>query len=157
VTSTTTTWIRPLTEATAGIPTPREIRGSHCRTAQGLFTEWAAGLSFPDYFGHNWDAFRDCLREVVDNADDDVAVLLREAGELLDDEPPNTLAILLTVLREAAAGDDPVAPGLLLILDDAPDHLPGLAQRMAEAGYPVDLGKGPKGARGWGQDRPRSI
>ncbi|WP_327313501.1 barstar family protein [Streptomyces sp. NBC_01235] len=136
-----TAWIRPLTAVDTQPWTREEVLGSHCRTAQGMFTEWAAQLGFPDYFGHNWDAFLDCLRGAVDDADHELAVVVHEAGELLADEQPNVLAILLTVLSQAAGGNG-TAPGLQLLLDDTPDRLSGLAQRMAEAGYPVDLGGG---------------
>jgi hypothetical protein len=140
----TTAWIRPLTEATTGIPMRRDVHGSHCRTSQGLFTAWAAGLGFPDYFGHNWDAFRDCLHDAVSNADFDtpdqesppqLAIIVHEAGNLLADEPQNALTILLNLLSEAA-GDDSAAPRLLLLLDDTTDRLSQLAQRLADAGYP---------------------
>ncbi|MEV0227489.1 barstar family protein [Streptomyces sp. NPDC050704] len=126
----TTAWIRPLNEATAGIPTPKEapkeVRGSRCRTRQGLFTEWAAALGFPEYFGHNWDAFGDCLRDAVSEpsepSEPPMAVVVREAGDLLADEPENVLALLLLILGQAA-GDDSAAPRLLLLLDDTPDRL----------------------------------
>ncbi len=29
-----------------------------------LFAQFAAGLRFPGWFGHNWDAFADCLRDL---------------------------------------------------------------------------------------------
>ena len=64
------------------------------------------------------------------------AVVLREAADLLADEPPNDLAVLLDVLVETA-GDNPTAPRLLLLLDDTPDRMADLARRMREAGYPV--------------------
>ncbi|MGW1783672.1 barstar family protein [Streptomyces sp. NPDC002143] len=139
----TMAWICPLTEAAAGIPTRRDIRGSHCRTRQGLFTEWAAGLGFPDHFGHNWDAFRDCVRDAVSNVRIEavgqetlqpLSVVVREAGDLLGDEPQNVLAILLNILGDCA-GDTGAAPRLRLFLEDTPDRLFLLAERMAEAGY----------------------
>ncbi|MGW1558467.1 barstar family protein [Streptomyces sp. NPDC002144] len=45
-----------------------------------------ARLGSPDWFGHHWDAFVDCLRTVADDADHDLTVVVREAGELLTDE-----------------------------------------------------------------------
>jgi RNAse (barnase) inhibitor barstar len=34
---------------------------SNYSSAQDLFSDYAAKLSFPDYFGNNWNAFYDCL------------------------------------------------------------------------------------------------
>lgn len=134
----TAAWIRPLAAKEAGLHRHEEVRGSHCRTAQRLFAEWAAGLGFPHWFGHNWDAFLDCMRMVSDDTGHDVTIVVREAGELLADERPDVLAVLLTVLSQVAR---PVGgtPGLLLLVDDTPDRLSGLARRMADAGHPVDL------------------
>ncbi|WP_329218414.1 barstar family protein [Streptomyces sp. NBC_01485] len=140
----TTSWIRPLTEAAAGLPTRGEVRGSRCRTSQDLFAEWAAGLGFPDHFGHNWNAFLDCLRDTVppvaptspgDRAAPPTAVVVREAGDLLTDEPDNALTVLALILAEAAdAGSD--EPRLLLLLDDTPARLAHLSHRMTRAGGP---------------------
>ncbi|MET9080715.1 barstar family protein [Streptomyces sp. NPDC004237] len=94
----TTAWIRPLAEAPAGIPAPKEVRGSRCRTSDALFTEWAVALGFPDHFGRNWDAFRDCLRDAV-NAEPK-AIIVREGGELLADEPERASAVLGLILGE---------------------------------------------------------
>ncbi|MFJ9900621.1 barstar family protein [Streptomyces sp. NPDC091280] len=123
----TTAWIRPLTEAPADVPAPRELRGSRCRTLEDFFTEWATGLGFPDYFSRNWDAFVDCLRDVGP-----VSVVVREAADLLVDGPPHELAVLLSVLSEAAG--DERATLRLLLLDDAPARLSDLDRRMTEAG-----------------------
>ncbi|MFI9169327.1 barstar family protein [Streptomyces lincolnensis] len=131
----TTAWIRPLTEAVDGLPAPKDVRGSACRTLQGLFTEWAAALGFPDYFGGTWDAFRDCLTDTVLDAYPHTTVVLREAGELLVDEPENVLTVLLEILGEAAGEGNArvTAPRLLLLLDDTPDGLAHLTVRLAHA------------------------
>lgn len=138
------TWVRPLAEVAAGVPAREEVRGSRCRTRQGLFMEWAAVLGFPDYFGHNWDAFYDCLRDTVSRADTGPAatigrpaapltVIVREAGDLLADEPDNALATLVSIFGDIA-DDGGGEPRLLLVLDDTPDRLSHLEQRMAAAG-----------------------
>lgn len=141
----TAAWIRPLTADVPSSAAQRTVHGSRCRTSQDLFTEWAASLGFPDYFSHSWDAFNDCLRDTAMRARQDktasqqpqpaLAVLVHEADELLCDEPPMALAIFLTVLSDSV-GQDSGNPGLLLLLDAAPDRLSQVTGRMAAAGYP---------------------
>ena len=43
---------------------PATVDGRACRTRAAFFTEVARALGFPAYFGHNWDALVDCLRDV---------------------------------------------------------------------------------------------
>ncbi len=39
-------------------------RGYHCLTHTDLFDEWSAAMQFPWYFGHNWGAFHECIRDM---------------------------------------------------------------------------------------------
>ncbi|MFD2472978.1 barstar family protein [Amycolatopsis silviterrae] len=41
------------------------IDAASCRTDQALFGVFAEELQFPGYFGHNWDAFNECLSDLV--------------------------------------------------------------------------------------------
>ncbi|MGW1716384.1 barstar family protein [Streptomyces sp. NPDC002156] len=75
-----------------------EVRGSRCRTTLDLFAEWAEVLGFPEYFGHNWDAFEECLRTVTGSSDGPLTVLVRDAGLLLVDEDPRQLATFLAIV-----------------------------------------------------------
>ncbi|MEK2494121.1 barstar family protein [Kitasatospora purpeofusca] len=91
----------------------RLVRGANCRTRAALFAEWARALSFPGYFGHNWDAFEECLNDallppgaVAAGAAGATAprllVLVTDADALLADEPPAQLALLLGILDATA-------------------------------------------------------
>jgi hypothetical protein len=59
----------------------REIRG--WTAEDDLFRALGSALHFPDYFGHNWDAFDECLREV----DGDVVLLVHDAANMWREAP----------------------------------------------------------------------
>ncbi|MFD7902364.1 barstar family protein [Kitasatospora sp. NPDC059747] len=141
----TAVWIRSLTDHEPSSATWRSVDGSRCRTSQGMFAEWAAALGFPGYFRCNWDAFYDCLRDVVSRAGTTggapapATVVVREAGALLADEPA-ALGVFMGILAghaDVAAADG--EPALLLLLDDAPEQLSDLGRRLAAVGLVTEL------------------
>ena len=109
------------------------LSGPASRDRAGLFVEWATRLAFPGYFGHNWDAFEDCLADLVAQQPRRLAVT--DAAELLADEPPRQLGILLAVLGTVAepATGKPAGPSLRVILLAAPAGTAALWQRLRSA------------------------
>lgn len=101
---------------------PAVVNGRACRTRAAFFAEVARVLDFPSYFGHNWDAFFDCLRDIGA-----LDVIVAHAEELLADEPPIQMATLLAILARVASD------GLTLTLCTDPDHEMSLRQRIAQA------------------------
>ncbi|MFJ4097420.1 barstar family protein [Kitasatospora sp. NPDC089913] len=114
----------------------RLVRGANCRTAAALFAEWARALPFPGYFGHNWDAFEECLNDALrppgaGSAVPRLLVLVVDADAVLADEPPDRLALLLEILDAAAGG------GLrVLFVADPPGA--GAAEARLRAAGPSD-------------------
>lgn len=103
-------------------PAPAAVDGRVCRTRAAFFEQVARALAFPPYFGRNWDALADCLRDVGA-----VRLTVAHAEDLLADEPPGQLAILLAVMATAAAD------GLTLALRTDAGHEALLRERLEAA------------------------
>lgn len=74
-----------------------------------LLNACARELKFPDHFGHNWDAFEECLCDLSWLADRAQVVLLHDTLPL--PHSPRSRRIYLEILAEAvrrhATGDPP--------------------------------------------------
>ncbi|MCW2877832.1 MAG: hypothetical protein JWQ95_1932 [Sphaerisporangium sp.] len=118
---------RPLPEwlTVSNSPAPAVVDGRACRTRAAFFEEAARVLHFPGYFGRNWDAFADSLRDATRTRN--VALIVEHAEELLSAEPPEQLATLLAVLADAAD------TGLTMRLCTDPGHEALLRRRVAAA------------------------
>lgn len=77
------------------------LEGSELREPASLFAAFARALSFPTYFGHNWDALVDCLRDWHGHGagKKDLAVLIDDADLLLE---ADFLGLFTSVLCQAA-------------------------------------------------------
>ncbi|MFI6792270.1 barstar family protein [Nonomuraea sp. NPDC050383] len=102
-------------------PAPAVVDGRACRTRAAFFEEAARALRLPGYFGRNWDALTDCLRDAAR------VLIVEHAEELLGGEPPEQFAVLLAVLGDAADA------GLTVTLCTDPDREALLRQRIAAA------------------------
>lgn len=72
-----------------------------------FYTEIAAKLGFPDYFGRNLDALWDCLRAIKEPT----AMIIPWSG--FADTDPDSATSLLSVLTDRADADPPFAVILL--------------------------------------------
>ena len=81
----------------------RALRGQKMRSLDDLWDEFAAALQFPYYFGENWAAFDECIK--------DLGWLPSEAGyaivvgqpQLVLDQSAADFSVLVRVLTEAVA------------------------------------------------------
>ncbi len=65
------------------------IDGKKCKTKQDLFKEYATVLKFPDYFGYNWMAFDECIRDFdfpEYDGKDDIFVFVKNIEDVLTEE-----------------------------------------------------------------------
>jgi RNAse (barnase) inhibitor barstar len=76
------------------------LKGTKCRTAAGLFAEFARVMRFPDYFGHNWDALEECLADLEWLPAKGYVLLLTDAEQALHDNEED-YATLIEVLSDA--------------------------------------------------------
>jgi hypothetical protein len=58
----------------------RLVDGAAMHDRRSMFDEFAAGCEFPDWFGGNWDALVDCLRDMSWIPGAGVVVLWRRSG-----------------------------------------------------------------------------
>ncbi|WP_405089746.1 barstar family protein [Micromonospora sp. NBC_01392] len=108
----------------AGVPLP----GPATRTRAALHETLAEALPLPDWYGRNWDALADALADRIDSGP--LTLVVRDAANLLADEPPAQLGTLLDVLGAAAAGGHAT---LRVVLREHPERLPALRARVAAA------------------------
>ena len=88
-----------------------EANGVGVADQAGLFTCLAAALSLPEYFGANWDALLDCLRDLGDGDAPGIVIHLTGFAAFVATEPADW-ATARDVLTQAAS--DLAAAGTLL-------------------------------------------
>ena len=69
------------------------------RAKEALFAELAQGLHFPDYFGFNWDALWDCIRDLSWLP---VGPIVLKHSDLPLAADPASLKTYLAILRDTA-------------------------------------------------------
>ena len=118
----------------------REVRGPAMRTVAGIFSEFAAAFQFPYYFGHNKDAFDECMRDLDEfvGPASRYLVVVREAAELLADAPAERdwfFAAMDFYATEWAPRD----VGFRVVLQTAPPAV-SVTGPTASSAWPAKLG-----------------
>ena len=80
----------------------RILEGPALPDRDTLFEELARSLSFPGYFGRNWDALDECLADLAWLDIEEVLLIFRHAEDLLG-AAPGERAILLQILAGTQA------------------------------------------------------
>jgi RNAse (barnase) inhibitor barstar len=93
----------------------------------------AGALEFPEYFGHNWDAFYDCLVDLKTDEGDGTLLVLREASGFAR-AAPEEFAAAIDTLADAADYWEEENKALLVIVEL---DVPILAPELPEINYPA--------------------
>lgn len=88
---------------------PTGVTHGPITSADALFSKLARALDLPDYFGHNWDALDECLREVLG----DMLLVVHDAEALWREAPD--VALTLVELWLAAAEEHPAKMELVFV------------------------------------------
>lgn len=79
----------------------RILRGKRCKTKEAVFQEFAAALQFPYYFGHNWDAFDECIKDLAWMKADNFIFFITNLNEVLANNPKDLHIFLEVILKDA--------------------------------------------------------
>lgn len=116
------------------------VRGEACRSKSALFDAFARALKFPDYFGHNWDAFDECVNDLEWLEGAGYVVVVTKAERLLaDDEAEYSkfIDIMSNAGREWARPPDRrgARPFHVVLVVSSPDDLRRRDWRLTEASF----------------------
>lgn len=90
----------------------RCVRGKQMRTTEEMFHQFAAACQFPYYFGANWAAFDECLRDLEWLRGDAFLVVVFDSSYLLANEEEPQLALFLNTIDSISSEwATPVATG----------------------------------------------
>ena len=103
------------------------------RDKHAFLTAIAKALQFPDYFGHNWDAFYDCLLELRHPEGSGTLLVLRDASGFARAEPEE-FAAATGALADAADHWRQKKKVLLVVVEL---DVPALAPELEEISRPA--------------------
>lgn len=81
------------------------VDGRLCRTKDSLFQEFAEVLDFPNYFGANWDAFEECIKDLSWLEESRYLLIITNFSEVLVDNK-NDLQIFLGIIKSVFGAED---------------------------------------------------
>ena len=109
------------------------VRLVAARDKNAFLNAFAKALRFPDYFGHNWDAFYDCLLDLQHGDDAGTLLVLREASGFARAEPEE-FAAAAAAMQDAADYWKSAHQALLVVVEL---EAPALAPELAEISCPI--------------------
>jgi Barstar (barnase inhibitor) len=68
--------------------------GERMIDSNSLFQEFAIVMQFPEYFGHNWDALKDCLTELDGHEVDRYIITIDKLDRFITNDPSQWTSFL---------------------------------------------------------------
>ncbi len=115
--------------------TVTRLTGDSVATKAEFLARVARDLDFPDYFGHNWDAFADCLGDFAAGSESGRLLILEHFDELAR-AAPRDWRTALTILKRAAEEWQLTSPPLTVVLIMPGDAAPGIPAIDPSSGQP---------------------
>ncbi|MGW7440641.1 barstar family protein [Streptomyces sp. NPDC054849] len=78
------------------------LDGREMRDTDAVFQQFYDGLRLPDYFGWNWNALSDCLRDLKWLSSDHCVLIVETADEALSGDPSEQRLLFNTCAGRAA-------------------------------------------------------
>jgi RNAse (barnase) inhibitor barstar len=75
------------------------IEGTKIVDKKSLFEEFSVAFKFPDYFGHNWDAFDECINDLEWLNSNSYVIVITDFEEITLDQ--NDFTIFIDMLKKA--------------------------------------------------------
>ena len=125
----------------------RVIRGSKTTTLDAFFSEIGAALQLPAYFGENWDALDECLKDLSWLPGPAYVLIVADADRLFRDDKFDSLPTLLKLAVSAGEAwamptdlDQPWGHGSIpfhVVFQVQKGALKGWSRRVAASGQKV--------------------
>jgi hypothetical protein len=123
-------------ELTAAGWATRLVDGAVMRDRASMFDEFAAACEFPEWFGGNWDAFVDCLRDLSWIPGKGVVVLWRRSA-VFAAAAPGTWENVGPIIDDAIESRIQIAVAPLFVLYPAAPDADGLSDAGGSMLRPV--------------------
>ncbi|MER7334065.1 barstar family protein [Micromonospora sp. NPDC000119] len=112
--------------------------GARMTDADHVFYEFSDALLFPGYFGWNWDALSDCLRDLNWLPAEGYLIVVERAPLLTSDSPDERQTLFRVLSRAVRTWADPLGrpdgkgvPFKVLLLCDRDEEVEELAREIA--------------------------
>jgi hypothetical protein len=130
----------------------RVLHGERARNRDDNLAEWGRALDFPEYYGHNYAALTDCLRDQIFQPTTDpggtiryiatpLIVIVTNPADLLADASPADLHYLLDSINnplvQPRTPPPPDTTTLYVLLHTDHAHRPALMERLTTAARPA--------------------